>query len=48
MRFSKWLRKFYAPEHILPKTHFLIRELLESASAYADSPKAVTHIEPES
>jgi len=24
----KIVEKFYAPEHILPKTHFLIQELL--------------------
>jgi len=43
----KVVEKFYAPERILPKTHFLIRELLESHRSRADAPGTFTHIEPE-
>jgi hypothetical protein len=33
----KAVEKFYAPEHILPKTHFLIQELLEKGAGSVDS-----------
>jgi hypothetical protein len=43
----KVVEKFYSPEHILPKTQFLIRELLESHGSRAGAPRPFTHIDPE-
>ena len=43
----KVLEKFYAPERILPKTQFLILELLESAGSPVDAPRTFTHIDPQ-
>jgi len=41
------VEKFYAPEQILPKTHFLIQELLEPAGSNPDVPNRFTHVDPE-
>lgn len=43
----KVVEKFYSPDHIQPKTDFLIHELLEGASSPLDGPRTLTHIDPE-
>jgi hypothetical protein len=43
----KLVEKFYPPERILPKTHFLIRELLESQRSGTEAPGTFTHIDPQ-
>jgi hypothetical protein len=43
----KLVEKFYPPERILPKTHFLIREVMESQSSRGNSRGTFTHIDPQ-
>jgi len=43
----KVVEKYYPSEQILPKTQFLIRELLESRGSGEKTPGTFTHIEPE-
>ena len=41
------VEKFYDPEHILPKTQFLIRELLETRGTRVDTPWPYSHLDSE-
>lgn len=43
----KVVERFYAPEHILPKTSFLIQELLQSPDSPPEAPAVFTHLDPE-